>query len=268
MSALAAPRQARVRSKAAAVRLLVLLGAGLAVVLAMLFPATARAAYVPPALTGHVVDQAHTLDGNTLRALDAKLERIRLETGFEIVAFLPDTLGEETIEDVAFTAFNTWGIGRKGTDNGVLLVVATAERKVRIETGKGVGGALTDLQSNEIIRTRVIPPLRAGQVRDAVDQGVTAIAETLVAGTPPGERPTPPPSVRAPPSLTTYAIGAGVLLLVIFLAVVSPAFRSFLWFFLRIAFFFSGRGGGGGGGGSGYSGGGGRSGGGGSSDSY
>ena len=268
MYAPAAPFEASPGPRAAPLRWVLLLGAALALVASLLYPRAALAAYVPPALEGHIVDQSGKLTTGEVRALDAKLDRIRRETGFEIVAFLPASLGEETIDDVAFATFNTWGIGRKGTDNGVLLVIAPNERKVRIETGKGVGGALTDLQANDIFRGRIIPMLQAERFRDAVDQGTSGIAEALVAGTPANERPPAAPTVRAPPSLTSIAIGAGVLLLIIILSIVSPAFRSVLWFVLRIAFFFGGRGGGGGGGGSGYSGGGGRSGGGGSSDSY
>jgi len=60
------------------------------------------------------------------------------------------SLGGEPIEDIAYTTFNTWKIGQHGADNGVLLVLAPGDRRVRIETGKGVGGALTDLQANDI----------------------------------------------------------------------------------------------------------------------
>jgi uncharacterized protein len=271
MRALAAPLASRRWPKAAERRSLPALAALvalLAALLAIVAPGLAHAAFVPPPLTGHVVDASGKLATDEVIALDQKLDRLRRETGFEIVAFLPASLGEETIEDVAFATFNTWGIGRKGADNGVLLVIAPNERKVRIETGKGVGGALTDLQSNDIIRGQIAPLLRAERYRDAVDRGTTAIAQALVAGTPESERPRAAPTTRAPPDLLTIAIGAGALLLVIILAIVSPAFRAFLWFFLRIAFFFGGRGGGGGGGGSGYQGGGGRSGGGGSSDDY
>lgn len=268
MRALVAPSAAGLGPRAAPTRFVIFLGAALALIAALLFPRPALAAFVPPALSGHIVDQSGKLSADELRALDAKLDGIRRETGFAIVVFLPASLGEETIDDVAFTTFNAWGVGQKGADNGVLLVIAPSERKVRIETGKGTGGALTDLQANDIIRKRISPMLKADRFREAVDQGTSGIAEALIAGTPASERPAEGPSAGAPPSLLTYGIGAGVLLLVILLAIVSPAFRSALWFILRIAFFFSGRGGGGGGGGSGYSGGGGRSGGGGSSDSY
>ncbi|WP_438007791.1 TPM domain-containing protein [Sorangium sp. So ce321] len=232
----------------------------------------ALADFTPPALTGHVVDTAGRLDPADIRALDGKLDGIRRQTGFEIVAFVAGSLEGETIEDVAYEAFNAWQLGQRGADNGVLLVIAPSERRVRIETGKGVGGALTDLQSNDIIRQTINPLLRQDRFRDAIDQGTTAIAEALVAGTPeeerrpaPGTRPAPAPGSPIKVGVTVVAVVAGLLL-----ALISPSFRWFLWFALQALLFRGGGGrGGGGGGGSGFGGGGGgRSGGGGSSDSY
>jgi uncharacterized protein len=228
---------------------------------ALLFALPARAAFTPPALTGHVVDTAGKLGAEDINALDQKLERVRQRTGFDIVAFIAGSLEGEDIEDVAYKAFNAWKLGQKGTDNGVLLVIAPAERRVRIETGKGVGGALTDLQSNDIIRNTINPLLRQDLFREAIDQGTTAIARTLVQGTP-GSKP-PAPAAREPLSPLTIGVGVGAVLLVIILAIFSPAFRSILFFFLLF-----GRGGGGGGFGGGGIGRGGSSGGGGSSDSY
>lgn len=243
-----------------------LLAAGLAL-FALLFALPALAAFTPPPLDGHVVDTAGKLSDADVRYLDQKLERIRQKTRFEIVAFVAGSLEGETIDDVAYKAFNAWELGRKGSDNGVLLVIAPTERKVRIETGKGVGGALTDLQSNDIIRQKINPLLQEDRFRDAIDQGATAIARALTQGTPGGNEPLPPDAREKRSSPVNGLVLLGVGLLVIILSIVSPTFRHILFFFLLF-----GRGGGGGGfgggGGSGYRGGGGRSGGGGSSDDY
>jgi uncharacterized protein len=229
---------------------------------ALLFAFPARAAFTPPPLTGHIVDTAGKLSADESGELDRKLERIRQRTGFDIVAFVTGSLEGEEIEDVAYKAYNAWKLGQKGADNGVLLVIAPAERRVRIETGKGAGGALTDLQTNDIIRNNINPLLQQDRFYEAIDQGTKAIARTLVEGTP-GNEP-PKPEARAPPSLLTIGVAIGLGLLVIILAIVSPTFRSILFFFLLF-----GRGGGGGfGGGGGGIGRGGSSGGGGSSDSY
>jgi uncharacterized protein len=226
-------------------------------------PAVARP--LPP-LDGHVVDTSGTLGRDDIAYLDQKLEDLRLRTGFAIVALVVGPLEGQPIEDVAYKAFNTWQIGEKGKDNGVLIVVAPSDRRVRIETGKGVGGALTDLQSNDIIRDVMAPRLQQGRLRDAIDEGAEAITRALVEGTPGAA----PPAAGTPAktlSPLAMALLAGGFVLFIVLLIVSPTFRSVVF---TILFFFGGRGGGGGfgGGGSGYSGGGGRSGGGGSSDSY
>ncbi|XYH98919.1 TPM domain-containing protein [Sorangium sp. So ce1128] len=233
----------------------------------------ALADFTPPALTGHVVDTAGRLDPADIRYLDGKLDRIRRQTGFEIVAFVAGSLEGETIEDVAYEAFNTWQLGQRGADNGVLLVIAPSERRVRIETGKGVGGALTDLQSNDIIRQTINPLLRQDRFRDAIDQGTSAIAQALVAGTPEEERSPAPGTRPAPAPASPIKVGVTVVAVVValLLALISPSFRWFLWFALQALLFRGGGGGGrgGGGGGSGFGGGGGgRSGGGGSSDGY
>jgi len=237
-------------------------------------PAVA-ARFVPPPLEGHVVDGTNTLTGEQRAEIDRKLEDFRQRTGFAIVAFVVPSLEGSTIEDVAYDTFNTWKVGEAGKDNGVLLVIAPNDRRSRIETGKGVGGALTDLESAEILRGYVTPAMRDGDLRRAVDDGTSAIEKALSDELPigangtPAERPAPAPS-------WTHWLFIGVILLVGLLALISPTFRWVLLGILQGLIFnrggggrggFSG-GGFGGGGGGGYSGGGGSSGGGGASDSY
>ena len=82
------------------------------------------------------------------------------------------------IDDVGHAVFNAWGVGRKGLDNGVLLVWAVGERKIRIETGKGVGGELTDLQSNDIIQ-KMKPAARAGQFALGINIAIDSINSSL-----------------------------------------------------------------------------------------
>ncbi|EYF05363.1 TPM domain-containing protein [Chondromyces apiculatus] len=264
--------RARVSQPESAGRLRALLATVLplvAVALLALTPARALAAFTPPSLDGHVMDTAGKLSQAEILRLDRKLDAVRQKTGFAVVAFVVGDLQGETIEDVAYETFNAWKVGEKNLDNGVLLVIAPGERRTRIETGKGVGGALTDLQTNDILREVVGPLLRQDRFYDAVDQGTIAIADALIKGSPEGQTPRERSAGR-PPDMVKVGLYAGGLLLVIVLAIVSPTFRSLLWVVVQMLFFFGGRGGGSGGhgGGSGYGGGGGRSGGGGSSDSY
>jgi len=232
-------------------------------VLGLLFAPGHAFAFAPPPLEGHVVDTAGKLDANDIAYLDHRLEEVRTRTGYEIVAFIPGSLEGENIEDVAYKTFNAWGVGRKGLDNGVLLVIAPKERRVRIETGKGVGDKITDLQSSDIIEHTVSPLLQQGRYRDAVDQGTQAIAADLGGGAPAND------GAQPLPASTLWKIGLFVIaaILILALAVISPTFRQMLFFALA----FGGRswfGGGGRDDGSGYRGGGGRSGGGGASGGF
>ncbi len=180
-------------------------------------------AYTPPPIQGHVTDTAGKLTPGEVLALDAKLSRVRKETGNEIAVFLLPSLGSDTIEDVAYATFNAWKVGQKGADNGILLVIAPGDRKVRIEAGKGVGGALPDLKANEIIRSKIGPLLKQDRFREGIDQGTDAIAEALkpvVAPTAPVVAPSAPLSVGGwigliVAGLVLFGIGAFVVFLVI-----------------------------------------------------
>jgi len=145
------------------------------------FAPAALAAYEPPEMTGHVTDPAGRLSDEMVTKLNAKLESYRLRTGNEIAVFLPATLGDYSVDDVGFQTARKWKLGAGKNDNGVLLVIAPVERKVRIEVGKGVEGALTDLQSNDIIQ-KMKPRLKSGEWGLAADEGTDEIMATLDSG--------------------------------------------------------------------------------------
>src|SRR5882672_11388817 len=129
---------------------------GLVLALAVLLWTTLAGAvtsWKPPPLNGYVVDTANVLTESQRLQLDAKLDEARRRTGFAIVVFTLPSLPEGmSIEDVGYESGNAWKVGSKGGDDGVILLHSVAERKLRIETGKGVGGALTDIQSGHINR--------------------------------------------------------------------------------------------------------------------
>jgi len=245
--------------------------------------ASARPTELPP-LLGQVVDPSRQLAAGDADRLDRELEGLRKESGHAIVVLILASLDGESIDDVAYHAFNTWGVGGKGKDDGVLIVVATGDRRIRIEVGKGLGGALTDLQANDIIRKQIGPELARGHLYDGVDAGVRAVAAALAQDDATGPPPPEPEADDAGLSTTAYVVIGSVIAFFVLIAIgaaVSPGFRSALWPVLRVLgailqllSMFSGRGssGRGGGGSSGdddrYRGGGGTSGGGGSSDSY
>ena len=118
--------------------------------------------FEPPKPTSYVVDVAGKLTPDQLTFLNEKLNVLNKTTKNEFAGLIIPTLSGESIEDVANATFKSWKIGKAGLDNGVLVVIAIAERKSRIETGKGVEGDLTDLQSNDILRTVLAPRLKQG----------------------------------------------------------------------------------------------------------
>jgi uncharacterized protein len=219
----------------------------------------ARAEVVLGRLEGHVVDLAGALTSAEEATLEARLDRERRERGFTIVTLVVRSLDGEPIEDLAYRAFNTWQIGDEERDDGVLLVVALEDRRARIETGKGVGGALTDIESVHILRDTVGPRLAEGRSFEALDAGTRAIAERLEhGGAATGE---PAPNGQTGPAGFPWLL---VLLgLALVLSIVSPTARAAIFALLA-----SGRRGGGGGLAGGYRGGGGSSGGGGASSDW
>lgn len=142
-------------------------------------PRAAWASFTPPPFTSSVVDEAGKLGEGERVFLTAKIERERQRTGYPMAVLVARTLDGDNIDDAAYATFKAWGIGEKGKDNGVLLLIAPAERKMRIETGKGVGGALTDLESNVILRERVGPLLKSERFREAIDAGIDGVYAAL-----------------------------------------------------------------------------------------
>jgi uncharacterized protein len=136
-------------------------------------------AYTPPPAPAngwYVVDQAGKLSDSQMKLLNQKIDRVSKATKNEFGILLLQDMGGDNIEDVANATFKAWGVGKKGLDNGCLIVVAIKERKSRIETGKGVGGEITDLQANDIIRKNLNPHLKAGDFYGAFDDTLNAIS--------------------------------------------------------------------------------------------
>lgn len=141
----------------------------------LLLPALCAAAPEFPALTGRVVDKAGMLSADVEQALTQQLaEHEQATTNQIVVVTLPDLQGY-TIEDFGYQLGRHWGIGRKESDNGALLLVAAAERKVRIEVGYGLEGALTDALASSIINGVILPQFRHGDFEGGIAQGVSAI---------------------------------------------------------------------------------------------
>ncbi len=132
-----------------------------------------------PALTGRVVDNADLMDPADEAALTRKLEDFEKKGSDQIVVATVTSLNGEAIEPYANRLFRAWGLGQAGENNGILLLVAKNDRKMRIEVGYGLEGTLTDLHSNLIIQETMVPAFRAGDFSGGISRAVDDIIMVL-----------------------------------------------------------------------------------------
>ncbi|ABB31606.1 protein of unknown function DUF477 [Geobacter metallireducens RCH3] len=143
-------------------------------ILIVLLPALASALDVPQ-LRGYVNDYAGILSAGTVRQLEESLAGFERSDSTQIVVLTVPSLEGDDLETFSIRVAEAWQIGHKGKDNGAILLVAKAERKVRIEVGRGLEGTLTDLVSGRIIRGEITPRFKQGDFDGGVTAGVTAI---------------------------------------------------------------------------------------------
>jgi len=147
--------------------------------LTLLLVTATAAAYSFPPLTGRVVDQAGLLSPAAEAEITALLEAHERMTGNQVVVATLNSLEGEAIEEYGVALGRHWGIGQKEKDNGVLLLVAPNERRMRIEVGYGLEGTLTDAISSVIIDRRLRPAFRAGDYEGGIRAGVDGILDVL-----------------------------------------------------------------------------------------
>lgn len=144
---------------------------------ALAFCASPAAAQSFPKLTGRVVDEAHLLSAEQAAALDAKLAALEVQSKRQmVIATIPSLEGYE-IEDYGYRLGRAWGIGDKQRNDGILLIVAPSEHKVRIEVGYGLEGIITDALSSVIISREVVPRFKANDYPG----GIAAATDQLIA---------------------------------------------------------------------------------------
>lgn len=132
-----------------------------------------------PALTGRVVDAANILPADEKARLEQKLAGLEAQSRRQlVVATLPDLQGYE-IADYSNRLFRAWGLGSKERNDGVLLVVAPNERKLRIEVGYGLEGIITDGLSSLIIQNVIVPKFKAGDMPGGIEAGTDALIHQL-----------------------------------------------------------------------------------------
>jgi uncharacterized protein len=128
---------------------------------------------------GFVNDFAKIISSETTSSLNQTLTNFNSETTIEIAVVSIPSLGDESLETYAVKLFEEWGIGKKGSDNGVLLLVAPNEKKVRIEVGYGLEPVLTDAQSSGIIQKVILPEFRNNDYDTGIKNGTEAIINVV-----------------------------------------------------------------------------------------
>lgn len=146
------------------------------------FAAAQNLAAVPP-LQAHVTDQVGMLNIGQRTALENVLSEYEARTGSQIAVLLVSTTAPEAIEQYSIRVADAWKLGRKGVDDGVILIVAkdnpAALRRLRIEAGRGVQGVLTDAQSKRVLQDVIAPHFRQGDFYGGLAAGVSAITSLL-----------------------------------------------------------------------------------------
>jgi uncharacterized protein len=149
----------------------------LALMLCWAFAALADVA-VPP-LTGRVVDRTATLSSGDIASLDRMLRDFEARKGSQVAVLIVPTTQPETIEQYSLRVAEAWKIGRKKIDDGAILVVAKDDRKLRIEVGYGLEGALNDVTAKRIIDEVITPKFRSGDFAGGISDGVNRILRVV-----------------------------------------------------------------------------------------
>jgi uncharacterized protein len=236
----------------------------------LLCPGARAETPLPPPPTDFVTDTVGLISPAARDALDARLADYERNSGHQVVVWIGSTIGAAPLEDFAARTFRAWGIGRKGHDDGILMVVLARDRKIAIEVGYGLEDRVPDVTAGRIIDDVMVPRLRAGDADAAVTEGVDGVLSAVEGhAVEPGATTAPAPVHGRPPSPFRGLLFGALGLFFLFLLFTHPSLATYFLFSI-----WNGGGGFGGGsfggfgGGGGFRGGGGRSGGGGARGSW
>lgn len=156
------------------------LGRALAATVLALLCAAAGADDRPiPALSGRVVDETGTLGAEQISRLEARLKAFEAAKGSQIAVLVTTTTFPEPIEAYSIRVADNWKIGRKGVDDGVLIVIAKSDQAMRIEVGYGLEGALPDATARRLIDEVFVPAFRKGAFFDGLDEGIDRLIRVI-----------------------------------------------------------------------------------------
>ncbi|MCW8984100.1 MAG: TPM domain-containing protein, partial [Thermoanaerobaculales bacterium] len=145
----------------------------------VLVVATGVSALEVPYLAGRVNDQANLLDDGVESQLEERLRLLEEETGAQVAVLTIPSLEGDPLEDFSIRVVETWKLGRADADDGVLILIARDERRMRIEVGYGLEGVLTDAQSGRIIDGLMAPRFREGDFDGGVSAAVEAVSSAI-----------------------------------------------------------------------------------------
>lgn len=204
----------------------------------------ARADVAVPPLTGRVVDLTGTLSSDQAAALEQKLKAFEDRKGSQLAVLIVPTTQPETIEQYSLRVVEQWKLGRKKVDDGALLLIAKNDRKLRIEVGYGLEGALNDATSKRIIDEIITPKFRSGDFAGGISDGADRILKVID-----GE-PLPEPAPKSEqidfsgigdwfPFLLIIVLGAGSVLRALFgrllgAVIAGGAIGVIAWFVLGV----------------------------------
>ena len=183
-------------------------GLALPLLLGLALAAAAQDLQPVPKLAAHVTDLTGTLTAGQQTALEQKLSAFEAAKGTQLAVLVVPTTQPEEIEQYSIRVVDEWKLGRKGVDDGALLIVAKDDHKVRIEVGRGLEGVLTDALSNRILDETIKPEFRQGNFYGGIDAGLDRMMKVIQ-----GE-PLPPPEQRWQPG--RRGRGGGLLLPLVF----------------------------------------------------
>lgn len=190
----------------------------LSLFLLCLLPFTATAEEITvPALTARVTDLTGTLTADQRATLETKLQALEAQKGSQIAVLMVPTTKPEEIEQYSIRVTDQWKLGRKKVDDGVLLLIAKDDRKLRIEVGYGLEGALPDAIAKRIIAEDITPHFKQGDFYGGIVAGITRIDAVIK-----GEQ-LPPPAQHSGNKNDTSGIESYLFFLIIF-ALVSGSF--------------------------------------------
>ncbi|HEU0233803.1 MAG TPA: TPM domain-containing protein [Gallionella sp.] len=147
--------------------------------LALLLTGAAQAEVAVPPLSAHVTDLTATLDAQQAQALEARLAAFETKKGAQLAVLIVPTTQPEAIEQFGMRVVEAWKLGRKGVDDGALLLVAKDDRALRIEVGYGLEGALNDATAKRIIAEIITPFFRRGEFYAGIDAGTAAMMRVI-----------------------------------------------------------------------------------------